>query len=100
MVSTIELKERPVKAEQSIAIKQTVDFLGGNEAAAVAASDIGFHVMGYFPITPSTEVAETLAKMEAGKYGLCEVCGEAIPMERLKALPHSTKCVPCASRTR
>ena len=31
-----------------------------SEAAAKAASDIEFHVMGYFPITPSTEVAETL----------------------------------------
>ena len=35
------------------------------EAAALAARDIGFHVMGYFPITPSTEVAENLSQMQA-----------------------------------
>ena len=46
-------------------VSQSTDFLSGNEAAARAASDIGFHVMGYFPITPSTEVAETLSKMQA-----------------------------------
>ena len=86
MVSSIELKERPVKAEQSVNIEQAVDFMGGNEAAAAAASDIGFHVMGYFPITPSTEVAETLAKMEAeheheivlipgdGEHGAAGIC--------------------------
>src|SRR3989338_9324933 len=46
--------------------QQKVDFKSGNEAAALAARDIGFHVMGYFPITPSTEVAENLSKMQAG----------------------------------
>ena len=46
------------------------------------------------------QIDDALAKMRAGEYGLCEVCGEPIPMERLKALPHSIKCVPCASRTR
>ena len=38
-------------------VRQKLEFRSGNEAAALAARDIGFHVMGYFPITPSTEVA-------------------------------------------
>ncbi len=46
-------------------VRQVHDFKSGNEAAALAARDIGFHVMGYFPITPSTEVAENLSKMQA-----------------------------------
>ena len=62
------------------------DFLSGNEAAAKAASDIEFHVMGYFPITPSTEVAETLSRMQAdgeheimmipadGEHGAAGIC--------------------------
>ena len=53
------------KSGAGTAAKKT-DFLSGNEAAAKAASDIEFHVMGYFPITPSTEVAETLWRMQAG----------------------------------
>jgi len=44
-------------------VRQIHDFKSGNEAAALAARDIGFHVMGYFPITPSTEVAENLSQM-------------------------------------
>ena len=47
-------------------VRQKLEFRSGNEAAALAARDIGFHVMGYFPITPSTEVAENLSRMQAG----------------------------------
>lgn len=40
-----------------------------------------------------------LERIEAGTYGMCESCGKAIPVERLEALPYSTLCVECASRT-
>jgi DnaK suppressor protein len=33
------------------------------------------------------DVTEALEKMDEGVYGLCEVCNEPIPLERLKALP-------------
>ncbi|GMQ89976.1 MAG: hypothetical protein BMS9Abin10_0316 [Gammaproteobacteria bacterium] len=57
--------------------RQSPDFRSGNEAAALAARDIGFHVMGYFPITPSTEVAENLAKMQAnGEHDIAMVPGD------------------------
>jgi pyruvate ferredoxin oxidoreductase alpha subunit len=57
--------------------RQKLDFRSGNEAAALAARDIGFNVMGYFPITPSTEVAETLAKMQAdGQHEIVMIAGD------------------------
>ena len=57
--------------------RQKLDFRSGNEAAALAARDIGFHVMGYFPITPSTEVAENLSKMQAeGEHEIVMVAGD------------------------
>jgi len=57
--------------------QQKVDFKSGNEAAALAARDIGFHVMGYFPITPSTEVAENLSKMQAdGEHDIVMIAGD------------------------
>jgi DnaK suppressor protein len=40
-----------------------------------------------------------LERIDAGTYGICESCGKAIPVERLEALPYSTLCVECASRT-
>lgn len=58
-------------------VRQKADFLSGNEAAAVAARDIGFHLMGYFPITPSTEVAENLARMQAdGAHEIAMIPGD------------------------
>ena len=57
--------------------RQKLDFKSGNEAAALAAKDIGFHVMGYFPITPSTEVAENLSRMQAGgEHDIVMIAGD------------------------
>lgn len=42
---------------------QVTDFRKGNEMAAIAAKQINFHVMGYYPITPSTEIAEELDEL-------------------------------------
>lgn len=47
------------KAEQKLL------FESGNELAAYAAKQINYHVMGYYPITPSTQIAEQLDQMKA-----------------------------------
>ena len=44
------------------------------------------------------KVNRALERVEAGTYGICESCGNAIPVERLDVLPYSTLCVECASR--
>lgn len=45
--------------------KQIILYESGNELAAYAASQINYHVMGYYPITPSTQIAENLDSMKA-----------------------------------
>jgi len=35
-------------------------------------------------------------RLAAGRYGRCEVCGAAIPGERLEARPSARTCVRCA----
>jgi YteA family regulatory protein len=37
----------------------------------------------------------SLRKMEAGTYGLCDICGQVIPAGRLEAVPYATLCVKC-----
>lgn len=37
-------------------------------------------------------------KLDAGSYGLCDVCGEPIGAARLAARPAALTCVRCASR--
>jgi DnaK suppressor protein len=46
------------------------------------------------------QIDVALGRMDAGTYGDCEDCGNAIPVERLRALPHTTRCVSCASKRR
>ena len=98
---------------------QSTDFLSGNEAAARAARDIGFHVMGYFPITPSTEVAETLSKMQAageheivmipadGEHGAAGICygaalggGRVLNATSSQGLLYALEQLPVQSSTR
>jgi len=44
------------------------------------------------------QIEAALQKMGTGNYGLCEECGEEIPIGRLKALPFATLCVKCKSK--
>jgi len=56
---------------------QAIEFISGNEAAALAANQINYHVMGYFPMTPSTEIAEYLDAMGAdGEHEVVMIPGD------------------------
>ena len=39
-----------------------------------------------------------IAAAKAGTYGICEMCGQPIPEERLRIVPETTLCVRCASK--
>ena len=43
------------------------------------------------------EIDAALARLAAGTYGGCAVCGRPIPAARLEARPTATTCVPCAT---
>jgi RNA polymerase-binding transcription factor DksA len=36
-----------------------------------------------------------IARIEAGTFGICTVCGESIPDERMKFRPTSSQCIDC-----
>lgn len=83
-MSTIEKDVKGVQ-EKTVA-EQVTTFESGNEMAAMAAAQINYHIMGYFPITPSTEVAQFLDQMKArgehdiklipadGEHGSAGIC--------------------------
>ena len=41
------------------------------------------------------QVGAALRRLEAGTYGRCEDCGDAIDERRLRALPATRFCTPC-----
>src|ERR1700722_1579614 len=45
------------------------------------------------------QVEAALARLEAGNYGVCDLCSVSIPKARLEALPWAHLCVNCAERS-
>ncbi len=43
------------------------------------------------------DTKEALAKINAGTYGVCEVCNTSINPERLKAYPAARTCIDCSN---
>jgi DnaK suppressor protein len=41
-----------------------------------------------------------LSKLDAGTYGICDVCGQPIAPARLRAMPESATCLSCAAAAR
>lgn len=41
------------------------------------------------------QIDEALTRLAAHQYGICEECGEEIPLRRLQARPMTTLCVAC-----
>jgi RNA polymerase-binding protein DksA len=41
------------------------------------------------------EIDFALMRIESGKFGVCESCGNDIPPKRLERLPDASLCVPC-----
>jgi pyruvate ferredoxin oxidoreductase alpha subunit len=98
---------------------QRDDFLSGNEAAALVSREINYHIMGYYPITPSTEVPETLSMMLAngehemvmvpgdGEHGAAGICygaslggGRVLNATSANGLMYALEQLPVQSGTR
>jgi DnaK suppressor protein len=47
-----------------------------------------------------SDIDDALAKIDAGTYGACELCSEAISDARLEAMPAARQCISCASARR
>ena len=57
--------------------KQVMEYASGNEMAAIAIKQMGYDLMGYYPITPSTQIAENLDVMKAnGETDMIMVAAE------------------------
>ena len=44
------------------------------------------------------QIASALARIDAGEYGFCIACGDAIEARRLESDPAVPTCIGCASR--
>ena len=45
----------------------------------------------------AAELGEAVDRLDAGRYGICDSCGDPIPVARLTARPAARTCVGCVS---
>lgn len=72
--------------------------LAGEEADPSDAADQIEELVTNVPLVEELQVrhrdiVNALKKIEENKYGVCEVCGEPIPVDRLEANPAARTCI-------
>ena len=69
---------------------------------ADAGTDSYEREKGYHFINRETDyhkfLTKALERIEDGSFGVCTICGELIPEERMMEVPNTTKCVECKER--
>ena len=45
-----------------------------------------------------TKIKSALDRIDSGEFGICEMCGDDIGVERLNARPVTTQCISCKKK--
>ena len=100
--------QRSALADQAAALRADLDGIAAATAGANADDEhdpegatIAFERAQTAALLDRTEermaaLDRALARVEAGTYGTCSVCGDPIGAERLDARPDAETCVQCA----
>jgi RNA polymerase-binding transcription factor DksA len=68
------------------------------EGAQTAAASQHEEMVWFRLAARKRAVAEAMARVQEGVYGICQACGGRIPRRRLEAVPTATLCVACQER--
>ena len=94
-------READARYRQALAVQTSGAAAGDNEGVhGWKASREGGSDLAVLESLDQTlqQIDAALARLHAGRYGVCAVCGEAIPIARLRAVPFATQCVPCQAK--
>ena len=72
-------------------------FIAGAEGAAADADDEREVALLRRAQLELDDVNAALQRLDSGRFGDCERCGEAIALARLQALPQARLCLACQS---
>ena len=69
---------------------------------ADAGTDSYEREKGYHFINRETDyhkfLTKALERIDEGTFGVCKICNELIPEERMEEVPNTTKCVRCKEK--
>jgi RNA polymerase-binding protein DksA len=89
-----QLVERVEKIQSDLGSEKPQDWA---ERAIAVENDEVLERLGETEREEIAAIRAALARLDAGTYGTCSKCGEAIAPGRLEALPYTIVCVDCAS---
>lgn len=94
---TQRLNESLAKAHDTLAdISDLRDRPSDELEEASLSSDMGFALrIRDREAKLIVKIRNALERLEEGTFGICEECGEEIPLKRLKARPVTTLCIEC-----
>jgi RNA polymerase-binding transcription factor DksA len=88
------LRRRTGKVQANLRRRRDEDWA---ERAAEAENDEVLERLDEGGRSEIDEIRAALARIDAGSYGTCVRCGEAIGEARLRALPYALTCIGCAA---
>ena len=97
-----DLRELKQKADDMLKVSSSNALYSSHMADA--SSDHVEMEKAYYMIAREKKYLSYLDKavkmIEDGTFGVCIICNELIPKERLLEVPHSNKCVTCKERNK
>jgi RNA polymerase-binding transcription factor DksA len=85
-----ELEAQLRQDDEQAALGREADIVGDEGDASVDLQEVDVEIGTADDLRADlADVEHALAKMDAGTYGLCEVCGRSIPLARLRAIPEA-----------
>jgi len=88
-----QLEQRLRKVEQSL--RQTPE-PDSEERAVSRENDDVLEQLNESDRKEIRQLQEAIARIDAGTYDLCTICGKSIAPARLAALPYANTCITCA----
>lgn len=92
-----ELNERLAKITEDVKHVDTPLEKDFEDQATQVENDEVLDYLGNAAITEKEMIVQAIDRIEKGEYGICQMCGEPIGDERLKAVPYTALCVDCAN---
>ena len=89
----VQLEQRLRKVEQNL--RQTPE-PDSEERAVSRENDDVLEQLNESDRKEIRQLQDAIARIDAGTYGLCTICGKSIAPARLAALPYANACITCA----
>ena len=89
-----QLTERAGQIETDLRKPKNTDW---EERATETEGDEVLETLDSSTLEEAKQIEAALKRVDAGTYGVCLHCGQAVGDKRLEAVPHAATCINCAS---